>query len=221
MALRDVTSAEVFEAPPKTFGRMYNKLNNKWEHGDPSIPKPRPMKNVDVVRCAISVETPEDLAKTFAALKAKFKIMRVKNTYNVTQDGENHYRSVLVNFVYDSGLNLKDVFGSCPGYDMEYIQANPGKTELEAHVAQDTAAGKWRDYCMSLKPASEWLWGMQGLWYAVRQEPARKFCLCGEAQIVLAAYMRGRALSHLFYKISRCETGPSEMARDFSGGFQA
>eukprot|EP00971_Amphidinium_carterae_P102478 2028600-Amphidinium_carterae.1 len=70
------------QAPPKTFLRMYNKLMNKQEHGDPSIEKPRPMRNVDVIRCAIAVERPEDVQRIYTAIKSRFRLLRVKNTHN-------------------------------------------------------------------------------------------------------------------------------------------
>eukprot|EP00971_Amphidinium_carterae_P109030 2158956-Amphidinium_carterae.2 len=42
----------------------------RFEHGDPSIPKPRPMKNVDVIRCAVSVTHPADVERILQTVKS-------------------------------------------------------------------------------------------------------------------------------------------------------
>mmetsp|Transcript_66662 Transcript_66662/g.124454 ORF Transcript_66662/g.124454 Transcript_66662/m.124454 type:complete len:800 (-) Transcript_66662:255-2654(-) len=207
---------EMHPAPSKTYGRMYNKLMNKAEHGDPSIPKPRPMRNVDVIRCGLCAENADDLDRIFKAIKSKYRILRIKNTHDPTNEGYGGFRCILVNLAYDSGVKLKDLFGESPGFDNELQSTG---TDLDAHVTSDSTSRKWRDYCVLQKPATDWLWGMQGLWYAARKEPERTFVISAEVQIIYAPYMRGRSLSHLLYKISRCETGPSEMARDFASSF--
>mmetsp|Transcript_51139 Transcript_51139/g.119830 ORF Transcript_51139/g.119830 Transcript_51139/m.119830 type:complete len:796 (+) Transcript_51139:97-2484(+) len=207
----------VVEAPPKGYTRMFNKLQNPAEHGDPSIPKPRPMKNVDVLRVAIVVKDPADVERTYLLLKSRYRVLRVKNNHDPAHgEGFGGYRSLLVNFAYDSGVRIRDAFGH--GY---YGQSGKSMafTMDRNHVAVDATAEKWHRYCRSMRPTSDWLWGMQGLWRVGRRDPYRRLVLAAEVQVVLAAYMQGRSLSHMLYKISRCETGPSEMARDFSPGF--
>jgi len=209
-------SVVIHEAPPKTYGRMFNKLVNKHEHGDPSIPKPRPMKNIDVIRMGISVDTADEVVSVFNAIKSKYRILRVKNTHDPSLLGFGGYRSVLVNFAYGSGLTVGEVFGKSEGYkkdDREDFKP------IDGHQPGDATSHMWYDYCMQMKPSSDWLWGLEGLWRADRHEPDRQLLISGEVQIILKNYMQGRTLSHLLYKISRCETGPSEMARDFATSF--
>ena len=201
--------ADVKEAPSKTFGRMYNKLMNKAEHGDPTIPKPRPMKNVDIDRVGAVIEKVEQLERAFDALQGKFKILRIKNNYDPTGgEGFGGYRSLLVNFEYPSGLTYAELFGS-------------GHYTGEVHEALDPVAQMWLDYVETLRPVGDWRWGLQGLWRVARLDPDCEVVLASEVQMIMQAYMTGRHMSHLLYKISRCETGPSEMARDFATSFTA
>jgi len=210
--------ATLHEAPPKSYSRMYNKLTNKSEHGDPSIPKPRPMKNVDVSRFAMSVTDPADVERVLLAIKSKYKILRVKNSHDPGAGGYGAYRSLLINFAYDTGLSCLELFGT--GHYDDLV-VGKGKSDIdEAYIATDETGKIWCEYCKQLRPAFDWMWGLQGLWSSTRTEPHRILKISAEVQVVLEPYMRGRELSHLLYKISRCETGPSEMARDFGSSFQ-
>jgi len=204
------TGVKISEAPPKAFSRMYNKLMNRDEHGDPSIPKPRPMKNVDLNRLGVSVTAAEDVERVFHAFKSKYKILRVKNSHRPDQEGHGAYRSLLVNFAYDTGLTWRQLMGT----------SSPYEPVRDSFVPGDATSRTWFEYCSALSPAWEWSWGMEGLWRAARKNPDRRVVLSAEVQIILEPYMRGRLLSHLLYKISRCQTGPAEMARDFAGSYQ-
>jgi len=210
--------AGIHPAPPKAFSRMYNKLQNKLEHGDPTIPKPRPMKNVDINRLAVSVDDADDVDRIYKAIKSKYKILRVKNTHDPSSEGYGAYRSLLVNFAYEPGLSYREVFGLSPGY--QDFKNTAGASDQDSYSASDATSQKWLDHVKLMKPAFDWLWGLQGLWRVARKDGDRPFRIAAEVQIILKPYMRGRLLSHLMYKISRCETGPSEMARDFARGFQ-
>jgi len=209
--------AGIHPAPPKAFSRMYNKLQNKEEHGDPTIPKPRPMKNVDINRLGVSVDDADEVDRVFKAIKSKYKILRVKNTHDPSGDGYGAYRSLLVNFVYEPGLTYRDIFGLSPGYQ---DSKNTGDDDTLCYSASDATSQRWLDHVKLMKPTFDWLWGLEGLWRVARNDGSRPFRIAAEVQIILKPYMRGRLLSHLMYKISRCETGPSEMARDFARGFQ-
>merc|ERR1719461_609044 len=88
----------VHSAPPKTYGRMFNKLMNPLDHGDPSIPQPRPARNVDVLRAGVEIHNVEDFARALLALKARFRILRIKNTHSPQVQGFGGYRSILANF---------------------------------------------------------------------------------------------------------------------------
>jgi len=197
------------EPAPKNFRRMYNKLMNFAEHGDPSLEKPRPAKNVDVSRCCIGVTDPNDVEIIFRELKKRYKILRVKNSHSPSQQSY-CYRSVLVNFAYDPGVTWRELMGDTGGYD----------APSDSFHARDPKSEVWLNYCQALTPSWDWSWGLEGLFRAARIEPHRTVCWSAELQIIIDPYMRGRLLSHLLYKIARCETGPAEMARDFAGSFQ-
>mmetsp|Transcript_46390 Transcript_46390/g.84915 ORF Transcript_46390/g.84915 Transcript_46390/m.84915 type:complete len:797 (+) Transcript_46390:72-2462(+) len=203
------TNMKVIAAPPKTFTRMFNKLNNPAEHGDPKLKKPRPMRNVDVVRCCTVVDNTDDLCSAWELLRSKYRIIRVKNNHQ-TPGGFGGYRNLLVNFAYEPGVTFKEVFGDNGRLDPAYHTTMP--------LAQDEIGKMWCDYVQTLGQANSWAWALMPLWRIARLEPDRKIVLGGEVQIVLAPYMVGRGLSHLLYKISRCETGAEEMNRDFGRG---
>merc|ERR1712032_628959 len=84
--------------------------------------------------------------------------------------------------------------------------------------AQDPCGQKWFDYVNDMAPITEWRYALKALSYVARKDPEAKIVLAAEVQIIFKPYMDGRALSHLLFKISRCETGVYEMSRDFSGG---
>mmetsp|Transcript_25457 Transcript_25457/g.58671 ORF Transcript_25457/g.58671 Transcript_25457/m.58671 type:complete len:797 (-) Transcript_25457:116-2506(-) len=200
------TNMKVIPAPPKTFTRMFNKLNNPAEHGDPKLKKPRPMRNVDVVRCCTIVENTDDLRSAWDILQSRYRIIRVKNNHQ-TPGGFGGYRNLLVNFAYEPGVTFREIFGDNGRLDPEFHTTMP--------LAQDEVGKMWCDYVQTLGQANSWAWSLMPLWRIARLEPDRKIVLGGEVQIVLAPYMVGRGLSHLLYKISRCETGAEEMNRDF------
>merc|ERR1712113_703687 len=179
-----------------------------------NIPKPRPMKNVDVIRMGVTIKEWKDLELAFKTLKSRYRILRVKNNHNPTDgQGFGGYRNLLVNFAFEADLTYADVFGNTGYFD----DSVPGSLS-EIHLAKDPVGQSWIDYAMTLPQQSEWLWSLQSLWRIARREPHRKIVIGAEVQFIMEPYMRGRALSHLLYKISRCETGPDEMARDFSTG---
>mmetsp|Transcript_12489 Transcript_12489/g.29419 ORF Transcript_12489/g.29419 Transcript_12489/m.29419 type:complete len:805 (+) Transcript_12489:133-2547(+) len=196
---------EVKMAPSKTFQRMMNKLLNPKEHGDPTIKQPRSMRNIDVLRLGCIFNDANKVLEAYAALKAKFKIVRVKNSNDPDKPGFGGYRSILVNFAYDSGITFKDLYGdtgSGTGGDVKDVTDENGKL--------------WHTYQKTLGSSLDCKWCLPPLWYAARQEPNRNIIIVSEVQMIYEPYMKGRELSHLLYKIARCETGPAEMVRDFA-----
>jgi len=206
---------EVVEAPPKNYTRMFNKLMNPVEHGDPTIPKPRPMRNIDVLRIGLVISNPDDLEKAYLSLKSRYRILRVKNNHDPgAGEGFGGYRNLLINFAYDTGVKIKDLFG-----EGQYAMREDGE---RWHMSLNSTGEKWMRYCRAMRPSSDWSWGIQAFWRAARREPERRLIIAGEVQMILADYMQGRHLSHLLYKISRCDSGTvgaSEMARDFAASF--
>jgi len=197
----------VHSAPSKTFTRMNNKLANAKDHGDPSIPKPRPAKNVDIIRCAVEVQHWQDVEKVFERLRSQYRILRVKNTHYPHVSGFGGYRSLLVNFAYHSGLTFADIFGTTTIWDLDKIQ----------FLSFDPLGNAWLKAVENYPRASKWKWGLQGLFHQARKTPDAEVMLSGEVQIILEPYMVGRHLSHLLFEISRCETGADEMVSDFAG----
>merc|ERR1719387_644161 len=105
-------------AAPKSFQRMQNKLLNPAEHGDPSLPRPRCYKNVDVLRGCVIAKSVEELEAIYAKLQKAFTVARVKNTHNPDTDGwRGGYRSILVNFFYEPGITWGQLFGDKVAYD--------------------------------------------------------------------------------------------------------
>merc|ERR1712070_1041252 len=95
-----------------------------------------------------------------------------------------------------------------------------GEKGMETGWQADDEKGKaWLQYASSLPQAQDWRFGLSALWYIARSQPDTKVILATEVQIIYEPYMVGRSLSHLLFKVSRCETGPDEMARDFAHGF--
>jgi len=208
---------ELGNTPPKGFTRMFNKLMNPAEHGDPRIPKPRPMRNLDIIRAMVTVKEPQDVQRVYMAIKSRYNVVRVKNNYDpATGEGFGGYRNLLVNFAFNTGVSLSDMFG----HGSYTYDAKDGERK---HKAADSTAEVWLNYCKALRPVSDWCFAMQALWRAARLEPDRKLVIVAEVQIILKPYMRGRELSHMLYKISRCGTGRAglaEMSRDFAVSFR-
>jgi hypothetical protein len=59
------------------------------------------------------------------------------------------------------------------------------------------------------------LFALQGLQIISSEHPEEPVRMIVELQLVLQPYFEGRAVSHLLYKILRCNTGSLEMVRDF------
>jgi len=174
---------EIHCAPPKSYSRMLNKLLNPAEHGDPSIPKPRPMKNVDVIRICVVVKKPEDVEVAFKALKGKYKVLRVKNSHDPSVAG--NYRSLLVNLAYDSALTYSEVFGD--GH-----HDNNGN-----HFATSETGQAWLNHTLTQSPRLDWQWGLQALWRIARTQPERRVVVASEVQIIYKPCMDGREVTHM------------------------
>jgi hypothetical protein len=206
---------KVVTVAPKSFQRMHNKLLNPAEHGSPDIARPRCAKNVDVLRGCIIVKTVSELESAYKKLQAAFQVVRVKNTYGTSTDEHAGYRSLLVNFIYDPGLRWGQLFGEKVAFDL----ADTAKFFMHEAVPlegnQSHVSDLWIDYVrkdpLFIIPHFA-LQGLQGVASEHPQEPVR---MIAELQLVLEPYFEGRAVSHLLFKIGRCDTGAMEMVRDF------
>merc|ERR1711920_174083 len=72
----------------------------------------------------------------------------------------------------------------------------------------------WFDYVDQGAGITE-LMALQGLQGVSQEHPDEPVRMVVELQFVLEPYFEGRAVSHLLFKIARCDTGAMEMVRDF------
>jgi len=213
------TSVKVSMPAPKNLQRMQNKLLNPLEHGDPNIQRPRCAKNVDVLRGCVRVGSVSELREAFNRLSSTHKVVRVKNTHDPSSAAWNGgYRSVLVNFIFDSGVTWQQLFGGKVTFDqrdwarMLQLKATP----IEEN--QNLAGQLWTDLAFVEDWQLEELYttfGLQGLQIISSEHPNETVKMIAELQLVLEPYFEGRAVSHLLFKVARCDTGSMEMVRDF------
>lgn len=194
----------IMHAPVKSRGRMLNKLFNAEDHMHK--PRPRPKANVDTVRAGLVVHDADMVESVLAAVGGG--VGPYRRTKNLFADGATAnfgYRTILANLQLVSGLSIADVFGGA-NRDTWQGWGDAQKTlddEAPAHVravlrALNADAGRWYD------EANRWV-------------AAAPLNIAAEVQIVYEPYLtKGRALSHLPYKVMRCET-LSELARDAGG----
>jgi len=209
------TKCQVVTVAPKSFQRMHNKLLNPLEHGDPNIPRPRCAKNVDVLRGCIIVETVEEMEEAYKIIAKTYKVVRVKNTHDPTSEGfQGGYRSLLVNFLYEPGVTWSQVFGDQVTFDFSDMNRFAAKQGSPIPGQQSHLGKLWTDY-VEQNAFMLQLIGLQSLQIGAHENPNLKMCMIAELQIVLRSYFEGRAVSHMLFKIARCDTGAMEMVRDF------
>jgi len=212
------SSAKVVTVAPKTFQRMQNKLLNPKEHGDPNLRRPRCAKNVDVLRGCIIVKTVKELEDAYNTLKAAVKVVRVKNTHDPSKEGfRGGYRSLLVNFLYEPGVKWVQLFGEKVTFEFSDLARNRLAARKACRVeGRDTHLGNlWCDYVDGDTTTFLKLLGLQGLQSISSENPDEPVQMIAELQIVLEPYFEGRTVSHMLFKIARCDTGAMEMVRDF------
>merc|ERR1719379_363987 len=75
----------------------------------------------------------------------------------------------------------------------------------------------WLDWAgrQGIHSSNKNLMAMQGLQVISAEHPHEPVRMIAELQLVLEPYFEGRAVSHLLFKIARCDTGAMEMVRDF------
>lgn len=215
--------ARVVTVAPKCFQRMHNKLLNPAEHGDPNIARPRCAKNIDVLRGCVIVKDVQQLEVAYGKLQAAFNVVRVKNTHDPSTDGwSGGYRSLLVNFVFQPGLTWAQLFGGKVTFDWRLAMGEQAHwdSSAEAQVSvieeSQTHLGRlWLAHVKRGAPTREKLFALQGLQVVSSQQPEEPVRMIAELQLVLEPYFAGRAVSHLLFKIARCDTGAMEMVRDF------
>jgi len=205
----------VVTVAPKSFQRMQNKLLNPSDHGDNQIPRPRCAKNVDVLRGCIVVKTLQDLQAAYDKLQGAFEVVRVKNTHNPDTDGfRGGYRSLLVNFAYTPGLTWGDLFGDKITFDFREIASLFTKRPVPIEENETELGRLWLDVVEDSGNMRR-IMAVQGLQSIASEHPDKPLRMIAELQLVFEPYFEGRAVSHLLFKIARCDTGAMEMVRDF------
>ena len=169
-------------------------------------PLPRPKNNVDTVRLGIVVRDAAKMAAVYAAIEGGVgRYVRVKNGF--ATDASNYgYRAILANLQLESGQTVEQVFGGAHRKTWEALgaaaaAAGDGMAAHETEAILDgllATRGNWMDEENAAMPSA-----------AVN--------IAAEVQLIYWPYLEsGRKLSHLPYKVVRCEQA-SELARDASG----
>ena len=187
---------------------MLNKLESADDHRDK--PLPRPKWNVDTVRAGIIVHDAALLAQVYDAIAAKVgTFLRVKNAFAEGAVVNYGYRAILGNLRLESGLTVRRVFGGA--------HADKWKALAEARVAIDADAPEKMRFALGALLAND------GQWTDEHNADTADLPLniAAEVQLIYQPYLdKGRKLSHLPYKVVRCETAP-ELARDAGGKKQS
>ena len=178
---------------------MLNKLESADDHRDK--PLPRPKWNVDTVRAGIIVHDAALLAQVYDAIAAHVGIfLRVKNAFAEGAVVNYGYRAILGNLRLESGLTVRRVFG-------------------DAHAAKWKALAKAREAIDAKAPLKMCFSG--GVLEMCEMLADHPLNIAAEVQLIYQPYLdKGRKLSHLPYKVVRCETAP-ELARDAGGKKQS
>ena len=196
--------ATITRAPVKSRARMLNKLESADDHKHK--PMPRPKANVDTVRAGVVVEDVDRMAEVHAAIGEHVgPYLRSKNAFLADAETSYGYRAFLGNLRLESGLTVGEVFGGeqrakwealgDAGFAADGMEPSEVKAVLDALLA---TSGDWEDELNA---------GIASL----------PLNIAAEVQLIYRPYLDyGRKLSHLPYKVARCEE-PSELARDAGG----
>ena len=187
---------------------MLNKLESADDHRDK--PLPRPKWNVDTVRAGIIVHDAALLAQVYDAIAAHVGIfLRVKNAFAEGAVVNYGYRAILGNLRLESGLTVRRVFGGA--------HADTWKALGKARAAIDAMAPQKMDAVLGALLANRGEWDDEDN----ADTPDLPLNIAAEVQLIYQPYLdKGRKLSHLPYKVVRCETA-SELARDAGGKKQS
>eukprot|EP00939_MAST-03C_sp_MAST-3C-sp1_P004040 g4040.t1 len=166
--------------------RMRSKVMSYHDHRNEK--KPRPALNVDINRNCAIFETAEDLADAARSLcKAFGGSARIKNMFKYNERlaaSKFHYRALMLNLVYDAGINYAELAKRASGLWSTYVSAPPDNPSVPW--------GLWREEAVQavrhLKHPEIKKWRVK---------------LICEVQLVLRPYFAARQMMHLFYKVVR------------------
>ena len=196
--------ATITRAPVKSRARMLNKLESADDHKHK--PMPRPKANVDTVRAGVVVEDVDRMAEVHAAIGEHVgPYLRSKNAFLADAETSYGYRAFLGNLRLESGLTVGEVFG--------------GEQRAKWEALGDAGFAADGKEPFEVKDVLDALLATSGSWYdeintGIASLPLN---IAAEIQLIYRPYLDyGRKLSHLPYKVARCEE-PSELARDAGG----
>jgi hypothetical protein len=189
----NVRSNCVFRNPGcKGVARMLNKMKASDDHR--YLERPRPAANIDILRAAVAVPTPQALAAAaqFVSSHASVAgVSRIKNGLGLDSEAaarQYHYRAVLVNFPFaPPGLTYGSLLGE----------------ELATRVLRDYRAKPDTD----TQPWARWQNDVSRAIAHLRSDPLRdvQVAMICEMQFMLTRYLEGRKQSHLPYKVVRAD----------------
>ena len=183
---------------------MLNKLESADDHRDK--PLPRPKWNVDTVRAGIIVHDAALLAQVYDAIAAHVGIfLRVKNAFAEGAVVNYGYRAILGNLRLESGLTVRRVFGGA--------HTDKWTALAEARAVSDAMAPSKMERVLEALLANSGT-TQDKLNAGTADLPLN---IAAEVQLIYQPYLdKGRKLSHLPYKVVRCESA-AELARDAGG----
>ena len=199
------------------------RIRNKWHSPDDHErePRPRPACNIDVNRCCVTFDTPQQLKRAAEALVAQFggAAARVKNGFSMTTEEAAEsfeYRSLMVNVMFEPNVTHGEMFGA-EGHGQllhstaastvaQYLSAPPSNPN-DVCVEYDKDTGVQRKKFLWCKWRHEALAAWQHLKSQELAEiPVKIVC---EVQLLLRPYLNVRQKMHLLYKFVRADSKES------------
>eukprot|EP00040_Diaphanoeca_grandis_P019842 m.105100 g.105100 ORF g.105100 m.105100 type:complete len:525 (+) comp27620_c0_seq4:193-1767(+) len=184
-----ITKPKIKGAPPKTYGRMFNK--GQYDYADKhQYPSPSAQYNKDIIRIAVETATPSELVNVFEEIKRDFKVVGIKNPFTQTDEEAataSGLEMILLNveFTPKKGkrndgepLTFKDMLDDKVGY----------KRAVDAAIRNGT-------------PYREGI--IEPFLTAIASKP---IVVIAEIQLMLSFYLKCRKITHLYFKIDRAQT---------------
>ena len=191
--------ASVKKCPMKGHARMTNKLKAADDHRYEA--KPRPAKNIDIVRTCVTLARPKDLIAVAQALCSAFYgngVARAKNMFAFSEERaavQFHYRTLMLNLLMaPDGLTYGALAAEAAEAWDAYVQRRP-----------DNPAVSWAVWRMRAGAALAHLRSD-----AVKAVPVRMIV---EVQLLLKPYLEARQKMHLLYKVVRAASAVASRAR--------
>jgi hypothetical protein len=198
---------DITRAPVKSHARMRNKLESADDHRDK--PRPRPKWNVDTVRAGVIVHDAAQIRAVYEAIEAHVvTFLRVKNAFADGAAVNYGYRAILGNLRLESGLTVQRVFGGA--------HRDTWAALGEARTAIEKDASRHVQRCRKCSRRCSWTVNTPNCRMPrcpTHRSTSRRRCSSSTSRTSTKGV---RKLSHLPYKVVRCQTA-AELARDAGG----